>query len=159
MTGMSDVSFDDEWGAAKTASMRLNQAPSTDSAGSGPKPGSADYVVHDDELGDIGHSAYGLFNGLEPGGKHASAASETAGTSLKGDGFDTGSALTEVNKTWETQVKTLLQACAHISNHLDHTKASRKEDDDWIQAQLRHYAPIPGKDGAVSASQINKYFR
>ncbi|WP_329113310.1 hypothetical protein [Streptomyces sp. NBC_01353] len=117
-------------------------------------------MVEDDELGDIGHAAYGLFNGLEPGGKHASSASESAGTSLKGDGFDCGSALTEVNQTWEKQVKTLLQACAHISNHLDHTKASRNADDDWIQTQMRIIGPVaPGKDGAVSASQINKYFR
>ncbi|MGW3166686.1 hypothetical protein ACWC9Q_28300 [Streptomyces sp. NPDC001142] len=34
-------------------------------------------------MGDIGHAAFGLFNGLESGGKHAQAASETAGTSLK----------------------------------------------------------------------------
>lgn len=152
------MSFDDEWGAAKTVAMRLNKADST--GGSTPKPGSAQYVVEDDELGDIGHAAYGLFNGLESGGKHASTASESAGTSLKGDGFDTGSALAEVNQTWRTQVKTLLQGCAHISNHLDHTKASRKEDDDWIQAQLRIVGPVvPGNDGAVSASQISKYFR
>ncbi|MER5461938.1 hypothetical protein ABT010_14850 [Streptomyces sp. NPDC002668] len=71
-----------------------------------------------------GNSAHGLFSGLDSGGKHASAASETAGTSLKGDGFTSGTALTEVNKVWETQVKTLVQACAHISNHLDHTKKS-----------------------------------
>ncbi|WP_019890928.1 hypothetical protein [Streptomyces purpureus] len=152
------MSFDDEWGETKASAMRLNQAGST--GGSVPKPGSASYVVEDDELGDIGHAAYGLFNGLEPGGKHAAAASETAGTSLKGDGFDSGAALTEVNQTWEKQVKTLLQACAHISNHLDHTKKSRKEDDDWIQAQLRIVGPVvPGNDGALPASQINKFFR
>ncbi|MFE5486435.1 hypothetical protein [Streptomyces sp. NPDC056527] len=152
------MSFDDEWAVEKAAvAMRLNKADST--GGSTPAKGSADYVVEDDELGDIGHAAYGLFSGLEAGGKHAGAASETAGTSLKGDGFDCGAALTEVNQTWETQVKTLLQGCAHISNHLNHTKKSREADDVWIQAQLRHFAPVPGQDGAVPASQINKYFR
>ncbi|MFD5345225.1 hypothetical protein ACFWJY_16010 [Streptomyces anulatus] len=137
--------------------MRLNQVGG--SGGSGPK-GSADYVVNDDELGGIGSAAFKLFNGLEPTGKHAKAASETAGTSLKGDGFDTGAAFTEVIETWDKQVKTLLQACAHISNHLDYTKASRKKDDEWIETQLRIIGPVaPDKDGAVPASQINKYFR
>ncbi|MFI8520884.1 hypothetical protein ACIGEZ_24105 [Streptomyces sp. NPDC085481] len=153
------MSFDDEWAAEKAAvAMRLNKADSA--GGSTPAKGSADYVVEDDDLGEIGHAAYGLFNGLEPAGKHANTASETAGTSLKGDGFDSGAALTEVNRTWGTQVKTLLQACAHISNHLDYTKKSTKADDDWIAAQLRIVGPVvPGGEGAVSASQIDKYFR
>ncbi|KQX33403.1 hypothetical protein HFP69_23180 [Streptomyces sp. ARC12] len=152
------MSFEEEWGALKAAAaMRLNQVGG--SGGSGPK-GSADYVVNDDELGGIGSAAFKLFNGLEPTGKHAKAASETAGTSLKGDGFDTGAAFTEVIETWDKQVKTLLQACAHISNHLDYTKASRKKDDEWIETQLRIIGPVaPDKDGAVPASQINKYFR
>lgn len=151
------MSFEEEWGALKAAAMRLNQVGG--SGGSGPK-GSADYVVNDDELGGIGSAAFKLFNGLEPTGKHAKAASETAGTSLKGDGFDTGAAFTEVIETWDKQVKTLLQACAHISNHLDYTKASRKKDDEWIETQLRIIGPVaPEKDGAVPASQINKYFR
>ncbi|MEU6759385.1 hypothetical protein [Streptomyces sp. NPDC046685] len=152
------MSFDEEWAADKAAvTMRLNQAGST--GGSGPK-GSADYVVEDDDLGEIGHAAKGLFDGLEPAGKHANAASESAGSSLKGDGFDTGAALSEVNKTWETQVKTLLQACAHISNHLDYTKKSSKANDEWIGAQLRIVGPVaPGNEGAVSASQIDKFFR
>lgn len=117
-------------------------------------------MVEDDDLGAVGHAANGLFSGLEPAGKHASAASESAGSSLKGDGFDTGAALSEVNKTWETQVKTLLQACAHISNHLDYTKKSNKANDAWIGAQLRIVGPVaPGSEGAVSASQIDKLFR
>ncbi|MET9426561.1 hypothetical protein [Streptomyces sp. NPDC003036] len=65
-----------------------------------------------------------------------------------------------MNTTWETQVKSLLQACAHISNHLDYTRASRKADDEWIGAQMRIVGPVvPGDDGAVPASQISKYFR
>ncbi|MFE4590282.1 hypothetical protein [Streptomyces laurentii] len=153
------MSFEDEWAAAKAAvAMRLNQADGT--GGSTPAKGSADYVVEDDDLGDIGHAAYGLFNGLQSGGKHAGAASETAAGSLKGDGFDAGAALGEVNKTWETQVKTLLQACAHISNHLNYTKKSAKADDDWIGAQLRIIGPVaPGAEGAVPASRISQLFR
>ncbi|WP_030581352.1 hypothetical protein [Streptomyces anulatus] len=155
------MSFEQEWGELKAAAaMRLNQVGGTGgTGGSGPK-GAADYVVADDELGDIGHAAFDLFNGLESTGKHAKAASETAGKGLKGDGFDTGAAFTEVIGTWEKQVKTLLQACAHISNHLDYTKKSSKADDEWIEAQLRIIGPVaPEADGAVPASQISKYFR
>ncbi|MFE7425704.1 MULTISPECIES: hypothetical protein [unclassified Streptomyces] len=157
------MSFEDEWRAEKAAvAMRLNQAGSGGGGGGGSTSGkgSADYVVVDDELGDIGHAAYGLFNGLESGGKHAQAASETAGTSLKGDGFDSGAAFAEVTKTWETQVKTLLQACAHISNHLDYTKSSNKAQDEWIAADLRPAGFVgPVAPGSVPASQIDKYFR
>ncbi|WP_432121596.1 hypothetical protein [Streptomyces sp. S1] len=153
------MSFEGEWAAAKaSAAMRLNQAGGT--GGSTPAKGSADYVVEDDDLGAIGHAAYGLFNGLRAGGKHADAASETAASGLKGDGFDAGAALSEVNKTWETQVRTLLQACAHISNHLNFTKKSAQADDDWIAAQLRIAGPpVPGDDGAVPASKISRLFR
>ncbi|MEU5920036.1 hypothetical protein [Streptomyces sp. NPDC047141] len=153
------MSFEDEWAAEKAAvAMRLNKADNA--GGSTPAKGSGDYVVEDDDLGDIGHAAYGLSNGLESAGKHASAASETAGGSLKGDGFDAGAALSEVNKTWETQVRTLLQACAHISNHLNFTKKSNRTEDDWIATRLRTVGPAaPGVDDAVSASRINQYFR
>ncbi|TLQ42617.1 hypothetical protein [Streptomyces marianii] len=153
------MSFEGEWAAVKAAAaMRLNQAGGT--GGSTPAKGSADYVIEDDDLGAIGHAAYGLFNGLQAGGKHAGAASETAASGLKGDGFDAGAALSEVNGTWETQVRTLLQACAHISNHLNFTKKSAKADDDWIAAQLRIVGPVaPGDDGAVPVSKISQFFR
>ncbi|MFE3717819.1 hypothetical protein [Streptomyces cyaneofuscatus] len=153
------MSFEDEWGELKDAAeMRLNQVGG--SGGSGPGERSADYVVSDDDLGDIGHAAFSLFNSLESVGKHAKAASETAGKNLKGDGFDTGAAFTEVIGTWEKQVKTLLQACAHISNHLDYSKESRKADDKQVGAQLRNIGPVaPGADGAVPVSQISKYFQ
>nr|WP_243460088.1 hypothetical protein [Streptomyces sp. M54] len=57
-------------------------------------------------------------------------------------------------------MKTLLQACAHISNHLDYTKASRKSDDEWIETQLRVVGPVaPEADAAVPVSEISKCFR
>ncbi|MFD9845859.1 hypothetical protein [Streptomyces parvus] len=152
------MSFEQEWGELKAAAaMRLNQAGGAD--GSGPK-GLVDLVVKDDELGGIGHAAFGLFNKLEPTGKHAKTASETASKGLTGDGFTTGAAFTEVIGTWEKQVKSLLQACAHISNHLDYTKKSRKADDEWIETQLHSVGPAaPGTDTAVPVSQLNRYFR
>ncbi|MEU9858740.1 hypothetical protein [Streptomyces sp. NPDC047974] len=71
-----------------------------------------------------------------------------------------GRAPSEVNKTWETQVRTLLQACAHISNHLNFTKKSAQADDDWIAAQVRIVGPVaPGDDGALPASKISQLFR
>lgn len=150
------MSFESEWAAAKaSAAVRL------DGAGSGPaNKGAADYVVSDDELGDIGHAAHGLFDGLGPAGKHAHVASEAAGARLTGDGFECGAAFTEVNGVWATQVKTLLQACAHISNHLNYTKTSNRHEDGWIEAQMRIVGPVaPGADGAVPASRISEYFQ
>ncbi|MCX4501460.1 hypothetical protein ACIA8M_24915 [Streptomyces anulatus] len=47
-----------------------------------------------------------------------------------------GKALTSASRAWAEQVGTLVDACAHISNHLDCTKASKKKDDEWVGAQV-----------------------
>ncbi|MFF0568680.1 hypothetical protein ACFYT7_13680 [Streptomyces sp. NPDC004041] len=60
------MSFEQEWGELKAAAaMRLNQAGGA--GGSGPQS-LADLVVKDDELGGIGHTAFGRVNNLEPTG-------------------------------------------------------------------------------------------
>ncbi|MEU9182813.1 hypothetical protein AB0C90_39740 [Streptomyces sp. NPDC048550] len=53
------MSFEEEWVADKAAvTMKLDQADST--GGSTLPSGSADYVVEDDDLGEIGHAAHGV---------------------------------------------------------------------------------------------------
>ncbi|MFC8696761.1 hypothetical protein [Streptomyces parvus] len=139
------MSFEEEWAALKadaTARMQLNQVPTYDPDAS---PTGADLVVHDDELGKIGHFAFRLHNNLKADGAHARTTTKAAGASLASDGFETGKALTSAAATWAKQVGALLDACAHISNHLDYTQASKKRDDEWIAAQ-------------VSASRISEYF-
>ncbi|MFG2880664.1 hypothetical protein ACGFYU_37590 [Streptomyces sp. NPDC048337] len=95
------MSFSEEWQQRKgEALMRLNSAPGYDPGGTGEYgggPGTADYIVHADDLGRIGHDAYLLFNGMDGAGKHAAAGSEAAASTLKGGGFDAGNALAELN--------------------------------------------------------------
>ncbi|ARF72371.1 hypothetical protein B7C62_08850 [Kitasatospora albolonga] len=145
------MSFEEEWAGLKAdaaARMQLNSAPGRDPDAS---PTGADLVAYDDELGRIGHLAYLLHNNLKADGKHAGSTTEAAGTSLNSDGFETGKALTSAGTAWTKQVGALLSACAHISNHLDYTKASKKKDDDWVVAQLSvskisGYYDVPGRD-------------
>ncbi|MFF8742447.1 MULTISPECIES: hypothetical protein [Streptomyces] len=139
------MSFEEEWAGLKAdaaARMQLNQVPTYDPDTS---PTGADFIVHDDELGRIGHFAFVLHNNLKADGTHARTTSRAAGTSLTSDGFETGKALTSAARVWGKQVGALLDACAHISNHLDYSQASKKKDDEWIAAQ-------------VSVSKISGYF-
>ncbi|AYN39110.1 hypothetical protein D9753_09525 [Streptomyces dangxiongensis] len=136
--------------------MRLNQA-ATDGGG-----GSGDLVVHQDDLGRVGHEADLLFEDLKGQADIAAAGSGNgsvgstmqAAAALKSHGFQMGSALETTVEVWTTQVKAVLQARAHISDHLDFTQKLHAEDGAEIGATLR------GRDGsAVSVSQLNEYFK
>ncbi|WP_078966136.1 hypothetical protein [Streptomyces sp. WM6378] len=153
--------FEEEWAelkdaaAKKAGSMQLASATDTPKGGA---PVSGDLVVHQDDLGRVGHEAF-LLHGrlLKAGdvtrGAQGSGATADAATALDHEGFTMGSALTVTVTTWGSQVKTLLQACADISNHLDYSAASHSSDDAWIGASLQHRngAPAP-------VSEISKYF-
>ncbi|MFE3432746.1 hypothetical protein [Streptomyces sp. NPDC059171] len=66
MHGVWSRSFEQEWGELKAAAaMRLNQAGG---AGGSGLQSLVDLVVKDDELGGIGHTAFGRVNNLEPTG-------------------------------------------------------------------------------------------
>ncbi|MEU3859889.1 hypothetical protein AB0F03_21395 [Streptomyces sp. NPDC028722] len=152
----------DEWeqakaqaGAGRSSQMRLNQLAADGGGGSG------DLVVYQDDLGRVGHEAKILFDDVKSQADIAGAGSGNgsvgstmqAAAALKSHGFQTGSALETTVEVWTTQVKSVLQACAHISNHLGFTQKLHAEDDAEIGATLR------GRDGsAVSVSQLNEYF-
>ncbi|MGV9428698.1 hypothetical protein ACWDO7_30980 [Streptomyces sp. NPDC003656] len=155
----------DEWEqlkaeAAKGTSShtRLNQV-APDGGGGG---GGGDLVVHQDDLGAVGHDAHLLYDevkgcadiagaGADKGGNGSTA---QAATSLKSHGFLLGGALDTTVDVWSSQVKSVLQACAHISDHLDFTKKLHAEDDAKIGTVLR------GSDGdAVPVSQLDEYFK
>ncbi|GAA2401863.1 hypothetical protein GCM10010420_31100 [Streptomyces glaucosporus] len=55
---------------------------------------------------------------------------------------------------WESQLKTLLQSCAHISNHLDYSAKAYAKEDDEIAAQMRHRS-----GAAMSVSEIEKFYK
>ncbi|MGP4088773.1 hypothetical protein [Streptomyces sp. KR55] len=157
----------DEWeqlkaDAAQRSStrMQLNQLPA-DGGGSG--GGATDeLVVKQDDLGAVGHDAFNLYRDLHTGTDIAGAGMNKSGVgstmqaaaSLKSHGFEMGGALESTVDVWTSQAKTVLQACAHISNHLDFSKKLHTEDDAKIAAVLR------SRDGsAASVSEISKYFK
>lgn len=155
----------DEWEQLKSEAaerhathMRLNQLPA-DGGGGG---GGGDLVVHQDDLGAVGHEAHILFDDLRNqadisragAGQGDAGSTMQAAASLKTHGFATGGALETTVEMWTSQLKSVLQACAHISNHLDYTKKLHTHDDAQIAAVIK------GRDGSpMSVSQLNEYFK
>ena len=142
------MSFEQEWAqlksgaAGKTTATRLNQMPA--SPGGGGKDG---LVVNQDDLGAVGNDAYTLHNKLRKRADIAGAGSEDsddgegstalAARELSRHNFRLGGELSTALSVWESQVKTARQMCAHISNHLDYSKARHAEDEDHIAAAMR----------------------
>lgn len=145
------MSGDGEHGAGADApvSMRLNQMPA-----SGGSRGDSDLAVHDDELGALGNMAYELRQRLATDGDHARETTFDASVELFNDGLDTGSALTELHDAWSTKLGTLKEACAHISNHLDYTRAQHSKDENKIATQMKNAG---GQD--MTASRIYDYLK
>ncbi|MCD9144345.1 hypothetical protein [Streptomyces albireticuli] len=149
------MSFEKEWAQHKAdAGTRLNSA----SGGSG-GGGTAGLVVHVDDLGAVGHEAYVLHEGLRKAGdvtrgaKGGNGNTANAVAELKRENFATAGAISAAVEVWNSQLKTVLQACAHISNHLDYSKAEHARDDAKIAADLSA-AKHP-----VTVSEIEKYFK
>ncbi|MFE4827075.1 hypothetical protein [Streptomyces sp. NPDC056672] len=141
------MSFDEEWASARTdatatTDMRLNRVPDEGSAGGS----SADLSVNQDKLGEIGSAAYALHGRLRSDGGHARGSTSEAATMMTVNGFRTGAAMRTVHDTWNSQLNTLLDACANISNHLDYSAASHTREEQEITA-------------ALAASRINEYFK
>ncbi|WP_327735667.1 hypothetical protein OG749_19510 [Streptomyces nojiriensis] len=141
------MSFDEEWSAARATAtahvtMRLNQAPA-DPGGGG---GGGDLDLNQDHIGAIGSEAYKLHTRLQTDGKHAATATAEAAGALTKEAFASGAALLKANSVWESQVKTLVAACANISNGLNYSLASHAKDEQQLQADL-------------SASAIDKYLK
>ncbi|MFI2645970.1 hypothetical protein [Streptomyces sp. NPDC018610] len=154
----------DEWDRLKaqaaerqSTGMRLNHVDPGGGSGA-----SGDLVAHADDLGAVGHEAWILFDELKReadiagagSGKGDAGSTTQAAATLKSHGFATGGALETTVSVWTSQVDSVLQACAHISNHLDYSKKRHASDDAQIAAVLR------GRDGsAVSVSALNDYFK
>jgi hypothetical protein len=129
------VTFEKEWAelrsaAAERSAMQINGAPAE---GGG---GTPDLVVTRDDLGAIGNDAYQLRTRLSKDGDHARPATFDAAIALTNGNFASGSAVLKVHDRWRTHLKTLLDSCAHISNHLDYTKAQHAKDDVKIGGDL-----------------------
>ncbi|MET9695371.1 hypothetical protein ABZY31_00340 [Streptomyces sp. NPDC006529] len=120
--------------AEQQPAMRLNHVP--DDGGGGPAP-QGDLVVTQKDLAAVGDAAFALHQRLDTDGDHAKASTYEAAGSLKKD-FALGGALSTVADAWNAQVNTLLEACAHISNHLDYTQKAHAEGEHWIATQLKY---------------------
>ncbi|MFD5965916.1 hypothetical protein ACFWGR_06770 [Streptomyces sp. NPDC060311] len=129
--------------------MQLNQLPGN--VGGDTSPG--DLVVHDDELGKLGNMAYDLLSQVSTDADMARPSTFTASNALFNDGLDMGSALLEVHDGWNTQLGTLKEACAHISNHLDFTRARHAEDESYVETGMHNAA-----GDLMTPSRINDYF-
>ncbi|MFS4094054.1 hypothetical protein [Streptomyces sp. AF1A] len=127
----------DEWEQLKaeaakgrSAHMQLNQlAPA---GGGGGESTRGDLTVHQTDLAAIGSAAHELFQEFGRFSDHARIASMTAAGGLKSQGFALGSALDHVAEHWVDQAQTLLDACAHISNHMRYTKNQHAADESYI---------------------------
>ncbi|MGW6860348.1 hypothetical protein [Streptomyces xanthophaeus] len=133
------MSFDEEWSAARASaaaqvSMRLNRVPE-DPGGSG-GAGGGDLELNQDHIGAIGTEAFKLHSRLQTDGKHAATATADAAGALSKEGFATGAALLKVNELWVSQVKTLVAACANVSNGLNYSLRSHAKDEQRLEADL-----------------------
>ncbi|PWS46945.1 hypothetical protein DLE01_32810 [Streptomyces sp. FT05W] len=112
-----------------SARMQLNQLPPE--AGGGPPP-QGDLKVNQKDLAAIGDVAYRMYGDLEKAGDHARTSTQKAAGTLKTETFALGGALDHVASRWIDQVRSLQDACAHISNHLDYTKGAHAGDEVYI---------------------------
>ncbi|MGW7031112.1 hypothetical protein ACWGFX_28615 [Streptomyces xanthophaeus] len=100
------------------------------------------------DLAAIGDAAFTLRQRLATDGDHAKASAHEAAGTLKKD-FALGAALSTVAEKWHDQVGTLLDACAHVSNHLDYTQKAHAGDAYWLATQFKFGALDKGfEEGA-----------
>lgn len=135
------VTFEQEWAelraaAAERTAMRLNSTPAAGGGGGGGGGGGKDLVVNRDDLGAIGNDAYDLLGRLAKEGDIARPATFDAAIALTNGNFVSGSAVLKVHDFWQTHLRTLLDACAQISNHLDYSKAQHAKDEAKIEGDL-----------------------
>ncbi|MEU7559644.1 hypothetical protein [Streptomyces eurythermus] len=137
------MTFEQEWAelgaaAAERTAMRIDSAPADGGRGGGGN----DLVVHRDDLGAIGHDAYELLGRLGKEGDIARSSTFDAATALTNGNFVSGSAVLKVPDRWQTQLKTLLDACAQISNHLDYSKAQHAKDEAKVEGDLKRISVL-----------------
>ena len=157
------VGFAEEWAELKAqAENSQEQRVQLNSALPGAPSGEAPtLVVRQDDLGEVGHEAALLHRQLrrdadvtgdfDTGGR---ANSVRAAEELSNGSFDVGEALEKTNRFWRTKLRTVLQGCAHISNHLDYTASSHRAEDERIGATMRH------RDGSeMSVADISAHLK
>ncbi|QES51941.1 hypothetical protein DEJ50_33005 [Streptomyces venezuelae] len=137
------MSFEKEWRQARTdatenraVATRLNQT-----GGGGATPNLA---VNSDALGPIGADAHALYEGVKRDTETVRVSNYEAAAALTTGQFTCGAQLMQVHERWYTQVGTLRDACAQISNHLDYSVAAHAKDDAEIRGDLMAVSKING---------------
>ncbi|GAA0929834.1 hypothetical protein [Streptomyces thermoalcalitolerans] len=122
----------------RSTQMQLNQVDGGDGRyGSPALPDKyGDLKVKNTELQKIGKSAHHLYNQLWDKARVALPSSDSAAADLSKQGFALGVGLQHVSNRWEEQLKSLMDACAHISNHMRLTKKLHAGDDGYIQRKM-----------------------
>ncbi|UYQ65583.1 hypothetical protein [Streptomyces peucetius] len=119
--------------------MHLNGLPAE---GGGASSGGPELRASQQDLAAVGDAAFRLFDNLGKNGRDAWSISQTAAKDLSTQGFALGGALNHVQDKWEKQLKTLLDACAHISNHMDYTKGAHAGDEYHIHSVVSSIATL-----------------
>jgi hypothetical protein len=139
----------DEWERLKidaegrqSTQMRLNQLPADGSGGSGSGGQQGDLKANQQDLAAVGDSAFKLFEDLGRYGRDAWSSSQTAAKDLTKQEFELGGGLHVVQERWEKQLRSLLDACAHISNHMDFTKKAHQKDEHFIASTVSSIAQL-----------------
>jgi hypothetical protein len=127
--------------ARNSARMELNGLPPEPGGGGGDPQG--DLTVNHKDLAAVGDAAYHLHQDFDRFSDRARISSMKVVDSMKNsDGFALGEALDHVATHWVDQVQTLLDATAHISNHLDYTKGAHAKDEVYIAGTISSIADL-----------------
>ncbi|MEU5159365.1 hypothetical protein AB0G74_07085 [Streptomyces sp. NPDC020875] len=137
----------EEWDRLKASAaergstgMRLNGLPEDERPG---KAGVGDLKVTHTNLAAVGDHAFKLYQRLWPEARQAVIpGTERAAANLSSQDFVLGGALQQVADRWEKQLRSLMDACAHISNHMDFSQKTHQGDDGWIQRSMSSIATL-----------------
>ncbi|MGQ4415409.1 hypothetical protein ACN6LA_007526 [Streptomyces sp. SAS_269] len=137
----------DEWEQLKTEAvtrqqggethMQLNQLPADPGGGPTSVPSqTGDLKVTQHDLAKIGSHAHTLYTQLWDRARLSNTGVDSAAGDLTQQGFALGSGLQYVSNKWDVQLNSLLDACAHISNHMQVTKKIHAGDETYILRQM-----------------------
>ncbi|WP_327269396.1 hypothetical protein OG233_19855 [Streptomyces sp. NBC_01218] len=128
----------DEWERLKdqaaeqhSTRMRLNHVPPEPSVST-----QGDLRVDQQDLAAVGDAAFRLHRDVDRFSDHARVASQKAASGLTSEGYALGGALNHVAARWVDQVQSLLDATAHISNHLDYSRGAHAGDEVFVAGTL-----------------------
>ncbi|MER5180202.1 hypothetical protein ABT009_17810 [Streptomyces sp. NPDC002896] len=159
----------DEWNQLKAdalarqqggaAHMQLNQLDGGGGGGATAVPSrTGDLTVSQHDLAKIGSHAHTLYNQLWDKARLSNTSVDSTAADLTKQGFALGAGLQHVSNKWDKQLNSLMDACAHISNHMQVTKKIHAGDDAYIQREMSSIDTLDaGFDERVgSAGEHNK---